>query len=124
MVQQPLPVPEFYNFFNTNLTTPLVLSDFPDRFCKKPDKTICFTRFSRILCVFLEYNKMGCVSLEKFQASGKFGETNGFICFFLQSRSGKSGKANGVVKFLVRKLKTSGTSNGFCNMWVQKVAKI
>ena len=55
MLPKTLPVPDFNNFLNKKLTTPLVLPNFPDRFCKKPNKTSGFTRFSRFLKLFQGY---------------------------------------------------------------------
>jgi hypothetical protein len=82
-----LPVPDFSNFLNKKITKPLVLPYVPGRLCKKPHKTIGFTRFSRFLCVLEPYNEtiqrdVGRVSFEKLQKSGKSGKTNGFIWFF------------------------------------------
>ena len=48
---------------------PLVLPDFPDRFCKKPNKTIGFTRFSGFLKLFQGYTApillYGCMVLKR-----------------------------------------------------------
>ena len=40
---------------------------------------------------------------------------------FLQNRSGKSGKTNGVVDFLFKKLLKFGTGSVFGNVWVQTI---
>jgi len=40
---------------------------------------------------------------------------------FFQNRSGKSGKENGFVSFMFKKLLKSGTGSVFGNMWVQTI---